>query len=162
SAFARAARIDPLAAATYEAAWVPAPSIEPAAPRNATCVLLADPGPLASSLAAALEQHGARCVLVAPGSAFARDGEHAYRADPTSASDAERLAREILRGARACVVHLWGADTGSEGREPTSMPRDLTIRWRSAFTFAQATVLAGLRDPPRLWLVSRGLNADGE
>ena len=74
-------------------------------------LICADEGGVANRLAAALNAHGARCVLVQHGSTYAQLAPDRWQIDPAQANDAVRVLREAI-GTEPClgVVQLWSLD----------------------------------------------------
>ncbi|NBD13541.1 non-ribosomal peptide synthetase/type I polyketide synthase [Corallococcus silvisoli] len=145
---------------TYELAWELRPLKglhEGMAPRG-TWVLLADGGGLGDALAESLEAHGARCVVVRPGSTFeARDGR-TFTLDPARVEDFSRLLHEVsATGGEPCraVLNLWGLDGGPDA------PSTQDLACMGALHLAQALGRSGGTTPTRLWMVTRGTQRTG-
>jgi acyl transferase domain-containing protein/cyclopropane fatty-acyl-phospholipid synthase-like methyltransferase len=126
-------------------------------------IVFADVAGTGRELARRLRAEGDHCTLVAPAEAFARDGEHELRIDPTRREDFARVlraaaARAPLRG----LVHLWGLDADSVAgvREP-ALPAAAERACVGALHLVQALAEHAGADAVPLWLVTRGAVAAG-
>lgn len=94
-----------------------------------------------------LELRSQTCVVVDPGTDFARLGPDHFRLDPGQPQHFRLLLDELQAPLRG-VVHLWSlTDSMDSGRAlgPTSV-----------LHLVQAVTAATQSGPPRLWLVTRG------
>jgi len=151
----------------YALRWevAPPPDLEEAPADGAPCrwIVLADAGGVGEALAARLASVGDRCVVVAAGPSFRDHGDGRYTVRATEVDDLARVVRAAAGpGPLPCrgVVDLWPLDAP---RFAASRLEDL---WSSqapgclgAVAAVQALVRAGLRDVPRLWLVTRGVQS---
>jgi acyl transferase domain-containing protein/acyl-CoA synthetase (AMP-forming)/AMP-acid ligase II/acyl carrier protein len=149
----------------YQLRWQPA-SIPPgrdghSGPTEAgSWLILSDGGVTADTLCDHLESHSQTCVLVEPGVEFERLTPDSYRLDPAQPEHFRRLFEDAFGDGRPpCrgVVHLWDllaappADTSIGSLESAT-----TLGPVSVLHLVQALAVAGLSDPPRLWLVTSG------
>ncbi|MCY1077694.1 type I polyketide synthase [Archangium lansingense] len=107
-------------------------------------LILGDSGGVGQRLAALLRARGETCVLVSPGETFG----HALEA-----------------GAPPCrgVVHLWSLDCASnDALTPSALESARRLGTTSVLHLVQALSRAGWRDPPRLWLATRGARSVGK
>jgi acyl transferase domain-containing protein/acyl carrier protein len=127
-------------------------------------LVLCDRSGVGEGVAARLEARGDACIRVGTGSSFERSGGDRYRIDPTNAEHLRRLLREAFAAGAPCrgVVHLLALDGASpEAATQATVDRDLGHGLESACYLAQALLRAGMRDVPRLVLVTRGAQAMG-
>ncbi len=127
-------------------------------------LILSDGGVTAETLRDHLESRSQTCVLVEPGlenQDFERLAPNSYRLDPTQPEHFRRLLGDAFgSGQPPCrgVVHMWSllttppADTSHD-----SLESDTTLGPVSALHLVQALALADWPAPPRLWLVTRGV-----
>jgi phthiocerol/phenolphthiocerol synthesis type-I polyketide synthase C len=155
-------------------------------------LLLADRGGVAAALAARLESAGDTCVVAYPGDGYRALDERRYELDPVRVEDFERLLSEATSGDRPLrgVVHLWSLDavppesaTADEleaaqtagtvsvlhlvqalvGPSPPARSGSLSPSPAYGFPPLKKGGQGGLgMSPPRLWLVTRGVQAVGE
>ena len=128
-------------------------------------LVLGDPDSLGSVVAEGLEKAGAKVALAKNGSGWAVAGPHRYTVDACGGDDLGKLLREGCpgEGGWAGVVHLLsvpGPGTGADGG-PSPVER-IEVGSRSLLAALQA--LSGLRqkDPPRLFVVTRGGTTAGD
>jgi myxalamid-type polyketide synthase MxaE and MxaD len=123
--------------------WQPAQPLPVPAPapgrQPQRWLLLAGPNDLAGALQSLLEAHGDSVVRAADNSPEALDA----------------LLRGASGGSAPCagVIHLRGLDSG---------PGDVARVCGGVAHVVQALAQGGWRDPPRLWLITRGAQATGE
>ncbi len=124
-------------------------------------LILGDGGVTTDALRDHLESHSQTCVLVEPGVDFERLTPDSYRLDPAQPEHFRQLLEDAFTDERPpCrgVVHLWDllaappADTS-----PESLESDTSLGPVSALHLVQALALAGWQAPPRLWLVTGGV-----
>jgi acyl transferase domain-containing protein/SAM-dependent methyltransferase len=123
-------------------------------------LILGDRGGVGAQVKRRLEERGERCTLAVAGPSFHKAADGRYEVRPGNPEDFQRLVQDVFRGhSRPCrgVVHLWSLD----GVAPEALSLE-TIRAvqpagvASALAVVQALAWAGLRDAPRLWLVTGG------
>ena len=153
----------------YRLRWQPA-SIRPERdgsrrPAEAgSWLILGDGGGTTEALRDHLESHSQRCVLVEPGSdqqGFERLTPDSYRLDPAQPEHFRQLLEDAFgdehppcRG----VVHLWDLLAAPPpDTSPDSLESATTLGPVSVLHLVQALALAAWPDPPRLWLVTRGV-----
>ncbi len=135
-------------------------------------LIFADRDGVGEKLAARLAAQGARSILISCGDSYeAKDSTEdrtRFRIRPESPEDLRRLFAAALPSQSACrgIVYLWSLDSPDSSASHEITTASLT----SAQSLGCGTVLpliqemsrAELRDPPRLWLVTRGAQAAGE
>ncbi len=147
----------------YRLHWKPQPPSEHAITHlSGDWLIFADREGRASGLAKRLEKAGARCTIVRPGRTYRRLSPYRFTIDPESSEQFDQLFREALSDEASCwqgIVYMW-----SIPKEVTAL-HDLTAR---KFEAAQRVGCHGLlhvfqtvgrlhgRQPPKMWLVSRG------
>ncbi|WAS96620.1 SDR family NAD(P)-dependent oxidoreductase [Nannocystis poenicansa] len=138
---AMAGSIDPLAECAYEVTWrryERAPAAREAA--EGRWIVLGDAGGTGAALARALRGRGATCVELAAGRVDELPG--------------------LLAGGCRGVIHCGSLDAAQWAETtPASLAADLRRGTVSAIATARALLAAGLRDLPRLVLVTRGAQA---
>ncbi len=147
-------------------------------------LIFADRGGVGEALAALLEARGASSTLVSRGDSYeAADSTH-FRIRPESPEDLRQLFEAVPPGnqaGRQRIVHLWSLDSFDTCASPETTAASLA----TAQSLGCGTVLqliqelarqeierqeparqepaqVDLRDPRRLWLVTRGAQAAGE
>ncbi|WP_327099662.1 type I polyketide synthase [Nocardia vinacea] len=118
-----------------------------------TWLVLADSSGVGSALAALLEQRGRTCVLVGKDDIDVADDE-AWNA----------LLDNVAQGEPGCagVVHLWSLNTtDTEYVTADTLTEDQHTTGLSTVRLVRALARLGLRDHPRLWLVTRGAQQVG-
>ena len=121
-------------------------------------LVFADRGGIGSALARALEQQGARCVLVEAAESYACRSANRWQLNPVDRSHYSRLCEEVigqggtpLRG----VVHLWGMDsTTVDAISAESLMVAQQMGYASVLSLVQS--LIELSQAPRVWVVTRG------
>ncbi len=153
----------------YELKWQPKARVagEQATPSNpGSWLIFADSSGVGTSLQQILEEHGEKCILVSHGKAYERTDSSHIRVRPDQPEDIRRLFdsatnpdQPVCRG----IVHLWSLDA--------SLPQDTTAAAMesvqsfgcvNALQVVQEMARVQWREPPRLWLVTRGAQAAGE
>jgi polyketide synthase 12/epothilone polyketide synthase D len=136
------------------------PKAEPGPARVAGgWLLFVDRGVAGEALASRLEARGDTCVRVWAADQSRPLGERRYELEPGDVQGLERVLKEAqgqgvpLRG----VIHLWSLDAaGLEATFLEALPRAQRLGAESVLLLVQAIARAGLRDAPRLWLVTGG------
>jgi phthiocerol/phenolphthiocerol synthesis type-I polyketide synthase D len=153
----------------YELVWEPkqlAPSSSTAA---GTWVIFMDSQGVGQQLADQLVAQGHRCILVFAGYTYRvlRAGEQ-YSINPAQPEQFQRVLQAILATtARTSmpwrgVLHLWSLDTAPAAETSlATLEADSVLSVGSALHLVQAIVNAQLRDAPRLWFVTSGVQAIG-
>jgi acyl transferase domain-containing protein/surfactin synthase thioesterase subunit len=157
---------DALEDCVYEVRWRQADrAAPPEASRDAApgaWLIYKDRGGEGAALAALLTSRGQPVVSVVHGKRFARIEPDLYEIAPASADDHHALLDDAFGEGRRCrgVVHLASLDATSwdEATAP-ALEAAQRIGFLSALFATQAIVRRGLRDKPRLWLVTRGAAA---
>ena len=159
----------------------PAIAAPPSQANGGSWLIFADRGGVGEALAALLEAQGASSILVSRGDSYEPQNstEHStrFRIRPESPEDLRQLFETALPANQlvcpeqsVCpgIVHLWSLDAAA--------PEELTAASLAAAQMLgcgavlplvqelarQELTRVDLRDPPRLWLVTRGALAAGE
>ena len=125
-------------------------------------LLWMDRGETGKALSALLHERGEACVRVVAGERYARLGTGEYQVNPSDPEGYRAVLRDAFGKERPCrgVVHLWSLDAmavpDTSAEALLSAQRQSCV---SALYVAQALLRAGLRDMPRLVLVTRGAQA---
>jgi acyl transferase domain-containing protein/acyl carrier protein len=125
-----------------------------------TWLLFADEGGAGHTLAALLEEEGERCRLVVPSDSARPATGREVRVDQNDPAAFRRLVGQLADGQDPpCrgVVYMWGI--GAAGGDPDEAAEGSLCR--PALHLVKALAEAGWREPPRLWLVTRGAQAVG-
>jgi NAD(P)-dependent dehydrogenase (short-subunit alcohol dehydrogenase family) len=151
------------------------PVPEPCAQANReNWLIFADGGGVGEALAALLEAHGARSILVSHGDSYETGDSTHFRIRPESPEDLRQLfAAAVPANQAACrrIVHLWSLDSldTSAPQETTaaSLVESQSMGCGAVLPLVQELARqeltgVGLRDSPRLWLVTRGAQPAGE
>ncbi len=155
----------------YAVTWRPKPFSPPAvaaapAPPPGSCLVFTDTTGVGKALRAGLSAQGQRCVLAACGDAYRAVEDGLYELDPTRPDGFRQLLKEAFgAGAPPCreVIFLWALDAeGPESLTLASLQAAEDLAYIGLMHLIQALVQAGWRDPPRLFLVTRGAQAAGE
>jgi acyl transferase domain-containing protein/NAD(P)-dependent dehydrogenase (short-subunit alcohol dehydrogenase family) len=139
---------DPLADCAHSVAWRSKAIVPSAAQREGGWLVVRDAGGTGAALATALRGRGEACIEI--------------DAIPVQEFD-RRLARELadqrtLRG----VVHCASLDAAPWGSMTTAtLVEDLGASSLAVVKLTQAILRHGFRDPPRLFLLTRGAQAVG-
>ncbi len=152
----------------YELKWQPKERVAENIPASSpgTWLIFGDSGGVGESLQQILEGHGEKGVLVSRGKAYERtDNSHVcIRADQPE--DIRRLfesATESNRPACRGIIHLWSLDASlPETATAAAMESAQSLGCVNALQVVQAVAGVQWREPPRLWLVTRGAQAAGE
>ncbi len=146
----------------YQTQWQPQPLAErPAGLSSAhagSWLIFADDRGAAKALAGRLQASGESCALVMAGEAYQtlaghNGGSATFQLNPSRPEEFHQLVRDIsptghpLRG----IVHMWSLDAGDD--RPAAQERGSL----SVMHLVQALSQAELAQPPRLWLVTRGV-----
>jgi myxalamid-type polyketide synthase MxaE and MxaD len=125
-------------------------------------LLLADKSGVGDALQSLLEARGEVVVRVEVGAITGRAGAERYEVNPASPEAFDMVLREAFQEGASCraIIYLWGLDI--ESAETAAVVLDGPVRaCGSALHLVQALVRKGWRDPPRLWLITRGAQAIG-
>jgi acyl transferase domain-containing protein/NADPH:quinone reductase-like Zn-dependent oxidoreductase/acyl carrier protein len=154
----------------YELTWrrKERPARAPAAPARGTgddrWLVFTDSRGVGQALSDQLAARGERCVLVAAATADAPPPGSRSVA-PARAEDVDRLLAEVFEGgAVRCrgIVFLWALEAPPfDATSLASLSASRELAGTAVVLLIQAIARAGFRDPPRLWLVTRGAQAVG-
>ena len=128
--------------------------------QRGTWLLFADSGGVGEALAGLLRSHAERCVVIYPSDTYEVSGPETYRLDPSRPEDFSRLLEETLDSEEnLCrgVVHLWSLE--AEPPEETtlaSLESAQVLGCGSVLHLVQALAKVDRKEPPRLWLLTRG------
>nr|CAD19085.1 StiA protein [Stigmatella aurantiaca Sg a15] len=155
--------VDWLHEVEWQPAPVPVPTAEPSS--QGRWVLFADGTGVAEGLAAQIAARGEPCIRVLPGMAFAEAEDGHFVVDPEQPEDVRKLFGALsrtstipLRG----IVHLWSLDAPSpEEGGVDALSRARRLGSGSVLSLIQGLNAAELAQKPRLWLVTRGVQAVG-
>jgi NAD(P)-dependent dehydrogenase (short-subunit alcohol dehydrogenase family) len=157
----------------YELKWQPKERVagNTAAARTSpsspgTWLIFADSSGVGESLQQILEGQGEKGILVSRGKAYERMDSRHVCIRPDQPEDIRRLFEsETDSDQPACrgIVHLWSLDASlSEDATAASMEAAQTLGCINALQVTQEIARIQWREPPRLWLVTRGAQAAGE
>jgi myxalamid-type polyketide synthase MxaE and MxaD len=137
-----------------------------AEPSGGAFLIFADNGGVGEALAKLLAARGEESVLCAPGDAYERVDRRRFHIRPGVADDMMRLLAEAFEDSGPpCrgVIHLYSLDAPAEGITPASLVAAQGRACASVFRLIQAVVRRGWPAPPRLWLITRGVQRiDGD
>ncbi len=158
----------------YELQWQPGKPLEaPAAVTlasstdQASWLIFTDRNGVGEALAARLEAQGHRCVRVAPGDSYDRaNGDH-FRIRPERREDLRLLLDQALvsnqplnRSSFRGIVHLWSLDIPLPYETTTAaLETSQTAGCGSLLQLVQELAQTQRPDPPRVWLVTQGVQA---
>ncbi|MGK4000892.1 type I polyketide synthase [Sorangium sp. So ce1024] len=134
-----------------------------AAPPAGAWVIFLDRGGAGEALASLLEARGEACVRVAAGARSRRVAPGRFEVEPAEPEAYRALLHDALGGA-ACrgVVHLFSLDaTAADATTAATLEADQRLGSLSALYLTQAILQRGWRDPPPVWLVTRGAQPAG-
>ncbi|WP_437631049.1 type I polyketide synthase [Sorangium sp. So ce854] len=148
---------------------LPEPPAKAAAPPAAVppagaWVIFLDRGGAGEALASLLEARGEACVRVAAGARYRRVAPGRFEVEPAEPEAYRALLHDALGGDAACrgVVHLFSLDaTAADATTAATLEADQRLGSLSALYLAQAVLQRGWRDPPPVWLVTRGAQPAG-
>jgi phthiocerol/phenolphthiocerol synthesis type-I polyketide synthase C len=151
-------------------------------------LIFADSGGIGNALAEHLRALGETCFIVSPGETYKQSEQRhvgvglaptlGFCIDPTSPTDMHHLLKDTLSSSKLpCrgVLHLWSLESAGPMEAPTinrgattpaslQTARDLgtgNVLLLVQALLDKAASHAGLQEPPRLWLVTRGAQAVG-
>ncbi|XXT21827.1 type I polyketide synthase [Sorangium sp. So ce429] len=143
-----------------------APSDAAAAPEPAPAgswLLLSEREELGHSLASLLQARGESFVRVVTGDRFKRIEPTLAQVDPADPASFRSLLHDVFDG-QPCrgVVHLWSAESvPAASATPATLDADQRLGTLGVLHLVQALLQHGWRDPPRLWLATRGAQPVG-
>ncbi|WP_437947156.1 SDR family NAD(P)-dependent oxidoreductase [Sorangium sp. So ce296] len=127
-------------------------------------LVLSDRGGTGAALSAQLERRGEATVRALAAERYERVEPRRYLLDVSDASGYAALLADAFSEEHPCrgVVHLFGLDaTAAEATSAETLLEDQRRGSLSALFLAKALVGRGLRDTPRLYLVTRGAQSAG-
>jgi len=152
----------------YELKWQPkervAENISASSP--GTWLIFGDSSGVGESLQQILEGEGEKGILVSRGKAYERADSTHVCIRPDQPEDLRRLFESAMDSDQpACrgIVHLWSLDASlPEDASAASMETAQTLGCVNALQVVKEIAGVQWREPPRLWLVTRGAQAAGE
>ena len=153
----------------YEVRWLPAPRQEAGesqAGRAGNWLVFADRSGVGEALADEMHALGQNCTLVQGGDDFTSLPDGVFCIRPGEPKGVERLLAQALDGGTAAlqgVVYCWGMDAPA----PVEISADefmssLVTLCTGVLSLVQALDRAGQREPPHLWIVTRGAQPTDE
>jgi NADPH:quinone reductase-like Zn-dependent oxidoreductase/acyl carrier protein len=129
-------------------------------------LIFADSSGVGQALAQHLRTLGETCFIVSPGETYQHSKPHHYYINPVSASDLRRLLEDTLQSsALPCrgVLHLWSLEASGQAQatKPDFLQAARNFGSSNVLLVVQELIKAGLQEPPRLWLITRGAQAVG-
>jgi acyl transferase domain-containing protein/acyl carrier protein len=152
----------------YELKWQPKERVSEnlAASSPGTWLIFADSTGVGESLRQILQAHGEESVLVSHGDAYDRTDSTHVRIRPGQPEDIRRLFESAMDSDQpACrgIVHLWSLDTSfASDATIASIEAAQTLGCINALQVVQEMARIQWREPPRLWLVTRGAQDAGD
>ena len=127
-------------------------------------LIFADNDGLGQTLGDLLEERGETCVFISPGETYQCLELGRYQLHPAQPEEFQQLLTSAFgddqppcRG----IVHLWGLEPTLEEATSASLETTQTLGCFSVLHLVQALVKTGQTALPRLWLVTRGVQAVG-
>ncbi|MGZ3459656.1 MAG: polyketide synthase dehydratase domain-containing protein, partial [Archangium sp.] len=144
----------------FELAWrrMGLPAVFEPGSAEAPWLVFQDTSGVGGALAEMLESWGGSCVRVEAGTGLRRLGARHYAVTPGSREDLREVLRQCFPQGSGCtgVAYLWGLDMPAPD-VPGEKALDEAVRaCGGALRIVQEVLRLGWRDPPRLWLVTRG------
>ncbi|HYO56082.1 SDR family NAD(P)-dependent oxidoreductase [Archangium sp.] len=144
----------------FEIAWrrVGLPAVFEPGSAEAPWLVFQDASGVGAALAVMLESWGGSCIRVEAGSGLRRFGARHFAVNPGSREELRAVLQQCLPSGGACsgVAYLWGLDMPAPD-VPGERALDEAVRLcGGALRIVQEVLRLGWRDPPRLWLVTRG------
>jgi len=151
----------------YEVQWEPKPIEEYrlSAARTGSCLVFAAEAAVGVWLTSALKVKGHDVRLVRHGNAYERSDERTWTIDPGKPDHFRRVFRDLEDGNVVCsdVVFIGAvADPLPATPSVESVGAEQDVLCGGALHLVQAVEQAGLKDVPRLWLVTQCCQATGE
>ncbi len=156
----------------YQVAWQEQPlgaaeskqAIDEGTVAPGSWLILADREGIGEQLSTLLRTRGESCVLVFEGEKFAAAGEALFRLNSARPAEMQRLLAEtsVSTAGYRGIIHLWGLNaTPLTEVMPVEFDVAQSSGCVSVLHLVQALAEARLSKPPRLWLVTRGMQAAG-
>jgi acyl transferase domain-containing protein/acyl carrier protein len=124
-----------------------------------TWIVFADGRGFGASVARLLRQRGEACIEVSAGERPTHESAEQHVIDPSKPEHYQRILRAATSGGLPLrgIVHAWSLDANAEEHTtPDTLLADVRRGTWSALRVVQEVVSQGLRDVPRLVLVTRG------
>ncbi len=144
----------------FELAWrrVGLPAVFEPGTSSAPWLVLMDESGVGRALVEMLESWGGTCVRVEAGAGLRKLGPRHYAVAPGSREDLRSVLQACFPEGGSCtgVAYLWGLDLPASDI-PGDRALDEAVRsCGGALRVVQEVLRLGWRDPPRLWMVTRG------
>ncbi|WPB81056.1 SDR family NAD(P)-dependent oxidoreductase [Archangium violaceum] len=144
----------------FELAWrrVGLPAVFEPGSDESPWLIFQDASGVGSALADMLESWGGACIRVEAGQGLRKLGARHFAVTPGSREDLRAMLQQCLPSGGSCagVAYLWGLDMSAPDM-PGDQAIDEAVRaCGGALRIVQEVLRLGWRDPPRLWLVTRG------
>jgi NAD(P)-dependent dehydrogenase (short-subunit alcohol dehydrogenase family) len=151
----------------YELKWRPKEHLPDTSASRAprSWLIFADCGGVGRSLQQILEARGETVTLVSRGIAYERVDSGHVRIRADRPEDLGRLFESATASAQPCcgLVYLWSLDASlREDATAASMEGAQTLGCIGVLNVVQEMARAQWREPPRLWVVTRGAQAAGD
>jgi len=144
----------------FELAWRRAglPAVFEPGSTEAPWLVFMDGTGVGGALAQMLESWGAACVRVEAGTGLRKLGHHHYTVTPGSREDLRSVLQACFAEGGACagVAYLWGLDLPEPDLSGDKALDEVLRSCGGALRIVQEVLRLGWRDPPRLWMVTRG------
>jgi myxalamid-type polyketide synthase MxaB len=128
-------------------------------------LLFVDSGDIGRTLATSLRNQGDRCVLVSPGSEYAKLAADHYQINPANSVDFQRLLLDSQGNHSqfySGVIFFWGLDKSLPDTTLASLEDAQVLGCGSVLHLLQSLVRSHPTVLPRLWLVTKGTQGVGE
>jgi NAD(P)-dependent dehydrogenase (short-subunit alcohol dehydrogenase family) len=152
----------------YELKWQPKERVSEniSASSPGTWLIFTDSTGVGESLQQILEGQGEKGILVSRGNAYERTDSSHVCIRPDKPEDIKRLFESAMDSDRPrCrgIVYLWSLDASlTEDATAAAMESAQSLGCINALQVVQAMASVQWREPPRLWLVTRGAQYAGE
>jgi acyl transferase domain-containing protein/acyl carrier protein len=144
----------------FELAWrrVGLPAVFEPGSADAPWLIFQDTTGVGAALAEMLESWGGSCVRVEAGTGLRKLGARHYTVTPGSREDLHLVLQQCYPQGNTCtgVAYLWGLDMPSPDVSGERALDEAVRACAGTLRIVQEVLRMGWRDPPRLWLVTRG------
>ncbi|WNG18885.1 SDR family NAD(P)-dependent oxidoreductase [Cystobacter fuscus] len=144
----------------FEVAWRRAglPAVFEPGSADMPWLIFQDASGVGEALAQMLESWGGACIRVEAGTGLRRIHARHYTVAPGSREDLSAVVRQCFPEENSCagVAYLWGLDAAGPDVPGEQALESAMRTCGGALRVVQEMLRWGWRDPPRLWLVTRG------
>ncbi|QRK07700.1 SDR family NAD(P)-dependent oxidoreductase [Archangium violaceum] len=144
----------------FELAWrrVGLPAVFEPGSAEAPWLIFQDASGVGGALAEMLESWGGSCVRVEAGTGLRRLGARHYTVTPGARDELNTVLQQCFPQGAPCagVAFLWGLELPAPDVQGEQALDEVVRVCGGALRVVQEVVRLGWRDPPRLWLVTRG------